>query len=362
MNKRVLVFGKFDIFHPGHRHILAMAQKLGEVIVVLESDQAINKYGHYQPYHDQNFRQHKLEKLGFSVFVRHLDQDADYIISHFQPDILCLGEDQKLLQKIFSPFPNINLEIIKFVKSNLYKSSHLKSILEDPTAGVYLIDKPKGVNSFRAVAVIRKVLNMRRVGFSGTLDPLASGLLIVATGRATRLLDWFHDLPKTYQAKIVFGQESDSYDLETPVLENKLAKFFTKKQLEKTLANFIGQQTQVVPVYSAKKVQGEKLYLLARSGQRVKPPSQAIEIYKLKINKFNYPYLNLTATVSAGTYIRSLAHDLGQAMKTGAVLVDLERSAIGDFKLKKALALEQINQASLAKHKITPATIIESLS
>jgi len=284
MNKKVLVFGKFDIFHPGHKYILTVAKKLGQVTVVLESDQAIKKWGHYQPYHDQNFRKHKLEKLGFRVFVRHLEQGADYIIDSLRPDILCLGEDQKLLQKIFSPFPNINLEIIKFIKSNLYKSSHLTPILEDLTAGVYLIDKPKGVNSFRAVAVIRKVLNMRRVGFSGTLDPLASGLLIVATGRATRLLDWFHDLSKTYQAKIVFGKESSSYDLEMPALENKSAKSFTKKQLEKVLAGFMGKKIQTTPIYSAKKVQGEKAYLLARSGQSFKPPIQEIEIYKLKIH------------------------------------------------------------------------------
>jgi len=104
MSKKVLVFGKFDIFHPGHKHILTVAKKIGQVTVVLESDQAIKKWGHYQPYHDQSFRQRKLEKLGFSVFVRYLEHDADYIISHLKPDILCLGEDQRLLQKIFSPF------------------------------------------------------------------------------------------------------------------------------------------------------------------------------------------------------------------------------------------------------------------
>ena len=362
MNKRVLVFGKFDIFHPGHKHILTLAKKLGKVIVVLESDQAIKAFRHRAPYYNQEARKNKLEALGFKVFIRTTDHDALYLINHLQPDILCLGEDQKLLQKIFSDFPNVNLEIIKFVKKNLYKSSRMQSILEDREAGLYLIDKPKGVNSFRAVAVVRKVLNMRRVGFSGTLDPLASGLLIVATGRATRLLDWFHDLPKHYEAKIVFGKQSASYDLETPVLENKLAQAFTKKQLEKTLTSFVGKQSQTVPIYSAKKVQGEKLYLLARAGQNIQAPRQEIEIYKLKINKFDYPYLNLSATVSSGTYIRSLAHDLGKTMKTGAVLADLKRTAIGDFKLKKSLALNELTRASLVKHKIAVETIIESLS
>ena len=234
--------------------------------------------------------------------------------------------------------------------------------MEDQSAGIYLIDKPKGVNSFRAVSVLRKVLNTKRVGFSGTLDPLASGLLIVANGKATRLLDWFHDLPKIYQADVLFGQDSDTYDMEGKTVVNKQAKAFDKKELEETLNNFLGKQNQVAPIYSAKKVAGQKLYKLARAGKPVKAPSKEIEIHELKINKFKYPNLNLLVSASAGTYIRSLAHDLGQTMETGAVLSDLKRIAIGDFMVKNALALEEVDKASLAKNKLAVQEVIDIIN
>ena len=362
MNKKVLVFGKFDILHPGHMHILAMAKKIGQVTIVLESDQSIKSLKHYSPYNDEQTRIKNLKNLGFEIFVRNTNHDAKYLINHLQPDILCIGEDQKYLQDTFSKFDNLNLEIIKFVNSNIYKSSRLKTILEDKSAGIYLIDKPKGVNSFRAVSVLRKVLNTKRVGFSGTLDPLASGLLIVANGKATRLLDWFHDLPKIYQADVLFGQDSDTYDMEGKTVVNKQAKAFDKKELEETLNNFLGKQNQVAPIYSAKKVAGQKLYKLARAGKPVKAPSKEIEIHELKINKFKYPNLNLLVSASAGTYIRSLAHDLGQAMETGAMLSGLKRIAIGDFSVKNALALEEVDKTSLAKNKLAVQEVIDIIN
>lgn len=362
MDKKVLVFGKFDILHPGHMHILAMAKKLGRVTVVLESDQAIKSLHDYSPYNSEQIRVEKLEKRALSVFIRQNHYDAKYIIDNLKPDILCIGEDQKYLQSIFANFPNVRLEIIKSIQSNLYKSSRLRAILEDKSAGVYLIDKPKGVNSFLAVASLRKVLNTKRVGFSGTLDPLASGLLIVASGKATRLLDWFHALAKVYEASILFGQDSDTYDLEGQIKINAQAKIFDEVELADKLKSFLGRQLQVAPIYSAKKVAGQKLYQLARAGKTVKAPSKEIEIYNLKIKKFKYPNLNLLVSVSAGTYIRSLAHDLGQAMKTGALLSDLRRVAIGDFNIKNALPLDKVDKDTLAKNKIFVADIIETLN
>jgi len=362
MSKKVLVFGKFDILHPGHMHILNMAKKSGKVLVILESDEAILEHKKYSPYNNQKARENNLKKLGFDVFIRHTKHNEDYLISTFEPDILCLGEDQKLLQDIFSKFKNLKIEVIKFLKSNIYKSSHLKTVLEDKTAGIYLIDKPKGINSFKVVAIFRKVLNMKRVGFSGTLDPLASGLFIVATGQATKLLDWFHDLPKVYQANILFGHQSNTYDLEGEVKVNSKTIAFNKLELEKVLKKFLGKQKQTVPIYSAKKVAGKKLYDLARAGKKVKAPSKDVEIYNLKINKFKYPNLDLTVTVSAGTYIRSLAHDLGQATGTGALLSDLRRVAIGDYSIKKSLALDKVTKDSLAKYQIAPKDIIKNVN
>ena len=362
MNKKVLVFGKFDILHPGHMHILAMAKKLGQVIIVLEADQSIKSLRNYIPYNNEKTRIKNLKDLGFEVFIRAINHDAKYLINHLQPDILFIGEDQRYLQDTFSKFKDINLEIIKFVKSNLYKSSRLRTILEDQSAGIYLIDKPKGVNSFRAVSVLRKVLNTKRVGFSGTLDPLASGLLIVASGKATRLLDWFHELPKIYQADVLFGQDSDTYDMEGEIVINENAKSVTKKQLEQALASFIGKQNQVAPIYSAKKVAGQKLYKLARAGKVVKAPSKEIEIHELEIKEFKYPNLDLLVSVSAGTYIRSLAHDLGQTMKTGAMLAGLRRIAIGSFNIKNAVPLEKVEVDILVKNKLKVKDVIENLN
>jgi len=362
MNKKVLVFGKFDILHPGHMHILSCANKLGQVTVVLESDQAIKSLRNYTPYNNENIRKSNLKKLGFKVFVRNTKHDARFLIKELKPDILCIGEDQKYLQEIFTKFPNIKLELIKFVKSNLYKSSHLRNILGDKSAGIYLIDKPKGFNSFKTVSVLRKLLNMKRVGFSGTLDPLASGLLILASGKATRLLDWFHDLPKVYLADILFGQESDTYDMEGNITVNENAKSFTKAELEKVLNKFLGKQNQKAPIYSAKKVDGKKLYKLARAGKEVEAPSKEIEIYSFKINKFKYPNLSLEVSVSAGTYIRSLAHDLGRAMGTGAMLSDLRRTAIGNFKVINALPLDKTDKTSLPKNKLDVQDVINDLN
>lgn len=360
MKKKVLVFGKFDILHPGHMYILSAAKKLGDVTVILESDQSIKALRHYTPYNSESIRKHNLENMGWEVFVRDTQHDRQYIINNLKPDILCLGEDQIFLLDIFSNFKN--LKVIKFFKSNLYKSSHLRSILEDKSASVYLINKPKGVNSFKAVSVFRKVLNIKRVGFSGTLDPLASGLMIVATGQATRLLDWFHDLPKTYRASILFGQTSDTYDLEGKITINPQAKAFGKEILEKQLIKFLGPQKQRVPIYSAKKIKGQKLYKLARAGRQVKAPIVNIKIYDFKIDKFRYPNLQLTVSVSAGTYIRSLAGDLGEAMRTGALLSDLERVSIGDFDIKESLVLDKVTKNSLLKYRIEPKNIIESLN
>lgn len=246
-------------------------------------------------------------------------------------------------------------------KPEFFHGLRIRSINSDPQAGFYLIDKPKGVHSFKAVSTLRRILQIKKVGFAGTLDPLASGLLILATGQATRLLDVFHYLPKIYQADVLFGQTSDTYDREGQININSQAREFSPEELENKLKNFVGPQEQIVPIYSAKKVAGRKLHELARRGKIVPAPTTKIEIYKLVIKKFNWPGLSLEIECSAGTYMRSLAHDLGQTMGTGALLSDLRRQAIGHFSVKNALPLEQASPASLAQYYLRPADIIKSL-
>lgn len=236
------------------------------------------------------------------------------------------------------------------------------NFLADPQAGVYLLDKPKGVNSFQAISSLRKILNQQKVGFSGTLDPLASGLLIIATGKATKILDAFHSLPKTYLAEILFGATSITFDLEGELIKNEQAKSFTQEQLESVLQNFSGKQLQTVPAYSAVKVAGQKLHKLARKGKFVELPKKEIEIFSLEIKKFSYPNLFLEVQVSAGTYIRSLAHDLGEALSTGAVLTNLKRTAIGHFSLEQAVSMENLDLDVLKSGRLDLAEVIQYLN
>ncbi|MBU1202571.1 tRNA pseudouridine(55) synthase TruB [Patescibacteria group bacterium] len=359
MAKRVIIFGKFDILHPGHMELIRSARKLGQVTVVLESDQAIGKFRNYLPYNKESLRKNQLQKLGLEVYLRN-KQNAGEILTDLKPDILVFGQDQLMLHKIFSDFKN--KKIIPLVSPEIFKSSKLRSVLEDRNTGIYLVDKKKGVNSFNVVTIFRKILNIKKVGFSGTLDPLASGLLIVATGSATRLLDWFHFWPKIYIADILFGQTSDTFDLEGKITQNKKAKPFSQNELEKVLQKFVGRQIQLAPIYSAKKIGGQKLHKLARQGKEVARPAKEIEIYNLKIKSFRYPNLKLEVSCSVGTYIRSLADDLGQAMKTGALLADLRRDKIGDFSVDQAIVFDQIDKPTLAKKRIEPPYVIDSLN
>lgn len=361
--KQVLIFGKFDIIHPGHISFIKYAQTLGKLTVVLESAEAIKKINNFLPLQTDIVRQKSLEKLGVNVFLRHRE-DMSGLLKMFDPDLICLGHDQQYLKQVLTAIvednkPRWQIILAPAFKPQLFKASKLRSIIEDKSAGIYLLDKSKNSNSFKVVSILRKVLGIKKVGFSGTLDPLATGLMIVATGRATRMLDWFHNLTKVYEAKIIFGQSSATYDLESPVLVNEQAQAFTEELLQKNLKKFLGRQEQRVPIYSAKKVAGKKLHEEARRGKVVVAPLTSIEIHDLKIKKFHYPELQLEVKCSAGTYIRSLAHDLGEALGTGAVLADLRRTQIGPWTVKQALSLDKANRNNLIHYRLKPQDFID---
>lgn len=237
----------------------------------------------------------------------------------------------------------------------------IKNILADPKSGFYLLDKTKGDHSFFYVSLLRRLLALKKVGFAGTLDPLASGLLILASGSATRLLDIFHEWPKKYLAAITFGKTSNTYDLEGEIEELKNAKAFSLEDLQVTLKKLTGEIDQQAPIYSAKKIAGQKLNNLARQGKKITPPSSRVIIYDYKIIDFSYPVLQVEIKVSKGTYIRSLAHDLGQLLGTGALLSDLRRIAIGNFKVENAVTKIDLSQEILEQAKIPVAEIIKLL-
>ena len=225
-----------------------------------------------------------------------------------------------------------------------------------------LINKPKDWTSHDVVAYIRNAARRHyndkkiKVGHSGTLDPFATGLLLIGLGRdATKQLDKFKNLPKTYIAEITLGVVSDTYDSTGKITAtiDTLPLKPNKKDIKKVLKQFIGQQEQIPPMYSAKKVKGKKLYELARRGIEVKREPHKIEIYKIKLLEYNYPRLKIEVKCSVGTYIRALAHDIGQGVGTGAYCSELTRTKIGHFNLKKAFLPRDVNLSKLIDKSLT---------
>lgn len=211
-------------------------------------------------------------------------------------------------------------------------------------SGFILINKHSGPTSHDIVDQLRQITKIKKIGHAGTLDPLASGLLIVAIGReATKQIDQFVKLDKEYLVEIRLGIKTDTYDQEGKVLERYEGSKIAKKDVKKAVKKFIGHQEQLPPMYSAKKVKGKKLYELARAGKDIARQPSKIKINKLKIVSYGWPKLELKVHCSSGTYIRSLAHDLGHELGCGATMWNLQRIKIGPFSLKQALELSQLN-------------------
>lgn len=247
-----------------------------------------------------------------------------------------------------------------------------KHNMSDTKPQFLLIDKPPGWTSFDVVGFVRKQARQKdptnkkiKVGHAGTLDPFATGLLIVGVGReATKRLDEFKGMPKTYIATIQFGATSDTYDIDgvitpfTPAViptevegslkaqtssDFSIPLRFSRNDIEKVLKNFTGKQNQIPPMYSAKKINGKKLYELARAGITIERQPSEIEIYDIKLLEYTWPVLKIEVHCSTGTYIRSLAHDIGQKLGVGAYCSTLIRTAIGDYKLENALSPDKID-------------------
>ncbi len=207
--------------------------------------------------------------------------------------------------------------------------------------GIILINKSKGKSSFSIVSQLRKATNIRKIGHCGTLDPFATGLMIMLVGKQfTKKADQFINYDKEYFATLHLGYSTNTYDSEG-ALEFCSDKVPAIEEIEKILLEFQGTIKQIPPMFSAKKINGQKLYKLARQGITIE--RAAVEIcVKIDLIKYNYPYLEIKVSCSKGTYIRSLANDIGTALQTGAYLSALNRTRIGPFHLEKALDQEQI--------------------
>lgn len=215
--------------------------------------------------------------------------------------------------------------------------------IEEIQAGqVLLVDKPLDWTSFQAVNKIKfklkREFNLKKikVGHAGTLDPKATGLLIVCTGKATKKIQKIQDAPKEYWAEIKIGVQTESYDTEKPEILAQDYSHITEEFINESLGKFIGEIDQKPPVFSALKIDGERAYNLAREGVEVEMKSRKTTIHYIKDIEINLPFVSFIVGCSKGTYIRSLAHDIGQSLEVGAYLTQLRRTKIGDYKVEDA--------------------------
>lgn len=212
-----------------------------------------------------------------------------------------------------------------------------------------LIDKPKGMTSHDVVNRVRKITGERRVGHAGTLDPNATGLLVVGVGReSTKLLSEISkNKNKTYEAEIFLGEERTTDDVEGEVTNKSDEKIKPEiDEISSVLKTFEGEQEQIPPIYSAIKLKGKKAYELARKGEAPEMEPRKVNIYSIKLLEYNYPILKIVCDVSSGTYIRSIARDIGRKLKTFGYLKELRRTNIGEFSVDKAQDLQQLQKSN----------------
>ena len=231
--------------------------------------------------------------------------------------------------------------------------------------GVLLVDKPIGLTSHDVVSHLRRKLGMKRIGHAGTLDPLATGLLIMLVGKATRVSQYLMSLDKEYEGTIELGKVTNSHDAEGEVLETRPVPPLTEGELRAALQGFLGDQYQTPPMFSAIKVGGVPLYKRARQGEDVAREPRFIRVSSFELTKFASPLVDFRLQCSKGTYVRTLAHDLGQKLGCGAHLAALRRTATDRFRIGEALPLAVIEEMPLAEieKRLLPAHLaVPSLS
>jgi tRNA pseudouridine55 synthase len=209
---------------------------------------------------------------------------------------------------------------------------------------VLLIDKPLRWTSFDVIRKLRSVFRIKKIGHAGTLDPLATGLLIVCTGKFTKKINDYMGMPKRYVATLTLGFVTPTYDLESEPEQPQPVEAITIEMVNAVLHQFTGPIMQVPPAHSAIKQDGKRVYELARAGKEVKLEPRPVTIYEVRMLRYDLPEIELDITCSTGTYIRSLAHDIGQTLGCGAYLSALRRTAIGEFTVQKAMLPEQVEQ------------------
>ena len=213
--------------------------------------------------------------------------------------------------------------------------------------GVLLVDKPQGLTSHDVVYRLRRKLSMKKIGHAGTLDPMATGLLIMLIGKATRISQYLMSVDKVYEGEATLGVVTDSQDAEGEVMETRPVPELTEAQVREAMKGFLGDQYQTPPMHSAIKIGGVPLYKMARRGEEVEREPRFIRVVSFELNSFTPPKLTFTLHCTKGTYVRTIANDLGQKLGCGAHLSALRRTGSGKFNLSEGLTLDQIETMSL---------------
>ncbi len=232
--------------------------------------------------------------------------------------------------------------------------------------GILLIDKPTGLTSHDVVDRVRRKLKMKRIGHAGTLDPMATGLLILLVGKATKLSQYLMSLDKVYEGTITLGSTTNTYDGEGEVMTTKPVPELTDADVQATLNTFIGDQYQTPPMFSAVKINGQPLYKLARKGQEIEREPRFIRISRFDLTRFESPEVDFSLDCTKGTYVRSLANDIGEKLDCGGYLSSLRRTASDRFNIKDSIELEAFQEAShekissilIQKSEVLPNTIL----
>lgn len=211
--------------------------------------------------------------------------------------------------------------------------------------GLLFVDKPAGMTSHDVVARVRRIYHIKKVGHAGTLDPMATGLLIILVGRATKASNFLMSQPKTYEGTFRLGQVTDSQDADGEIVEEHEVPEVTQAEMEELFRTFLGDQYQTPPMFSAKKIKGVPLYKLARKGQEVEREPRFVHIKSFDLLGMDLPEVTFRIDVSKGTYVRTVAHDLGQKIGCGAHLTSLRRTAINDVSIQQSVPLQTLEEA-----------------
>lgn len=225
--------------------------------------------------------------------------------------------------------------------------------------GVLNIFKPKGMSSFDAVRVVKKVARTGKAGHTGTLDPEATGVLPICIGRATKIIDYIMDSEKVYEVTLKLGIRTTTYDLEGEVLEERDPSHLTEEEILNSINSFKGEYSQIPPMYSALKQNGVRLYELARKGIEVERKGRLINIHNLEDIKINNPYISMKVTCSKGTYIRSLCYDIGEKLGVFATMTQLNRAKTSVFSQEKSININELTKENINDYILSMEEALE---